>query len=84
MTDEARRELEERLRLPDAFLSRSDLADLGLPRRGVDAVFRGCPIVSLPGYSRPLIQVSDYMTFKEKNTYRKDQPRVRPTGRSTA
>jgi hypothetical protein len=30
----------ERLDRPDAFLSRSDLRELGLERRAVDAVFR--------------------------------------------
>jgi hypothetical protein len=28
---------------PGAFLSRTDLAELGLPRRAVDAIFRACP-----------------------------------------
>ena len=54
----APRELVERLRLPDAFLTRSDLAEVGLPRRAIDDVFRGCAIVSVPGYRRPLIRVS--------------------------
>ena len=52
-----------RLANPEAFLSRSDLRDLGLERRAVDAVFRGCPTVVLPGYSRPLIRVADYRDF---------------------
>lgn len=68
--------LSERLKQPDAFLSRTDLRDLGLPRRGVDAVFRHCPIVALPGYSRPLVRVADYLAFIEAHTYRDD--RVRP------
>ena len=50
----------ERLTNPDAFLSRSDLRELGLERRAVDAVFRALPVVVLPGYSRPLIRVQDY------------------------
>jgi hypothetical protein len=66
----------ERLERPDGFLSRTDLAKLGLPRRAVDAVFRGCDVVVLPGYSRPLIKVPDYLAFLEANTYRGD--RVRP------
>jgi hypothetical protein len=65
-----------RLENPDAFLSRTDLAALGLERRAVDAVFRGCAVVALPGYSRPLIRVADYLTFLEEHTYRGD--RVRP------
>jgi hypothetical protein len=66
----------ERLSNPDAFLSRGDLAVLGLERRAVDAVFRACPVVSLPGYSRPLIRVADYQAFLREHTYCGD--RVRP------
>jgi hypothetical protein len=66
----------ERLDVSEAFLSRTDLAELGLPRRAVDAVFRACPVVAFPGYSRPLVRVSDYQAFVEANTYRGD--RVRP------
>lgn len=68
---------DERLELPDAFLSRTDLRELGLERRAVDAVFRAVPVVSLPGYSRPLIRVADYRALIEASTYRGD--RVRPT-----
>ncbi len=67
----------ERLANPGAVLSRSDLVELGYERRAVDAIFRGCPVVSLPGYSRPLIRVADFERFIEENTYRGD--RVRPT-----
>jgi hypothetical protein len=66
----------ERLSTPDAFLSRTDLRELGLERRAVDAVFRACPVVALPGYRRPLIRVSDYLALVEGSTYRDD--RVRP------
>jgi hypothetical protein len=59
----------ERLANPDAVLSRSDLRELGYERRAVDAVFRSCPVLALPGYSRPLIRVSDYLAFIEANTY---------------
>jgi len=67
----------ERLATPDAFLSRSDLRALGLERRAVDAVFRGCPVVALPGYARPLIRVADYQALIEQSTYCGD--RVRPS-----
>jgi hypothetical protein len=60
---------QERLSNPDAVLSRSNLRELGYERRAVDAIFRACPIVSLPGYSRPLIRVADYLAFLEANTY---------------
>ena len=69
----------ERLSNPAAFLSRSDLRELGLERRAVDAVFRGCPVVELPGYSRPLVRVADYLELLERCTYRDD--RVRPCQR---
>ena len=69
----------ERLERPDAFLSRSDLRELGLERRAVDAVFRACPVISLPGYSRPLIRVEDYRGLIEASTFSGD--RVRPSGR---
>jgi len=66
----------ERLDRAGAFLSRSDLRELGLGRRAVDAVFLACDVVVLPGYSRPLIRVEDYLELVERSTYRGD--RVRP------
>src|SRR5436305_14158683 len=71
-----------RLGNPEAVLSRSDLAELGYERRAVDAIFRACPVVSLPGYSRPLLRVADFRAFLEANTYRGD--RVRPCRRPGA
>ena len=65
----------ERLGNPDALLSRSDLRDLGLERRAVDSVFRALPVVVLPGYSRPLIRVSDYRDLVERSTYWGDRVR---------
>jgi hypothetical protein len=59
----------ERLVNPDAVLSRSDLRELGYERRAVDAVFRALPIVALPGYSRPLIRVRDYLALVEQSTF---------------
>jgi hypothetical protein len=59
----------DRLANADAVLSRSDLRELGYERRAVDAIFRGCAVVSLPGYRRPLIRVRDYLAFLEANTY---------------
>jgi hypothetical protein len=73
---ERQRELHERLAMPEALLSRTDVAELGLPRRGVDAVFRALPVLVLPGYSRPMVRVSDYLRLMERSTYRDD--RVRP------
>ena len=51
----------------DALLSRTDLRELGLERRGVDAVFRALPVIVLPGYS-PLVRVSDYLELLERST----------------
>jgi hypothetical protein len=65
----------ERLGNRDAFLSRTDLRELGLERRAVDSVFRALPVVALPGYSRPLIRVSDDLNLIERSTY--DGNRVR-------
>jgi hypothetical protein len=68
--------LVDRLDRPEAFLSRSDLRELGLERRAIDAVFRACPIVALPGYSRPLIRVGDYLALIETSTFRGDRVRA--------
>ena len=68
--------LAERLVNPDAVLSRSDLRELGYERRAVDAIFRSCPVVVLPGYSRPLVRVADYLELVEAHTAR-DGERVR-------
>jgi hypothetical protein len=69
----------ERVKVPEALLSRSDLRELGFERRAVDAVFRECPVVILPGYSRPLVRVADYLELLERSSYddRKGD-RVRP------
>jgi hypothetical protein len=68
--------VDELLETPGALLSRSHLRELGLERRAVDAVFRACTVVSLPGYSRPLIRVVDYLALLDQSTYSGD--RVRP------
>jgi hypothetical protein len=67
----------ELLETPGALLSRTHVHELGLERRAVDAVFRELPVVSLPGYSRPLVRADDYRRLLEEHTYRGD--RVRPT-----
>lgn len=77
MTDR-QRELHERLGMPEALLSRTDVALLGWPRRAVDAIFVALDVVVLPGFSRPFVRVADYLEHVEANTYADD--RVRPTG----
>lgn len=66
----------DRLTNPDAVLTRSDLRELGWERRAVDAIVRGCPAVALPGYSRTVILVRDYLAFLEEHTYRGDRVRA--------
>jgi hypothetical protein len=65
----------ERVANPDALLSRTDLRELGLERRAVDAVFRALPVIVLPGYRRPLVRSRDYVELLERSTY--DNNRVR-------
>jgi hypothetical protein len=70
----------ERVRIPEALLSRTDLRELGLERRAVDTVFRNCPVVALPGYSRPMVRVRDYLALLDGATYcDRCGDRVRPT-----
>jgi hypothetical protein len=59
----------DRLATPGALLTRTDLRELGLERRAVDAVFRECPVVLLPGYTRPLVRVADYLALLDGSTY---------------
>jgi hypothetical protein len=67
--------VKQRLANPDALLSRTDLRELGLERRAVDAVFRALPVIVLPGYRRPLVRVAAYLELLERSTY--DGTRVR-------
>jgi hypothetical protein len=59
----------ELLGTPDALLNRGHLRELGLERRAVDAVFRVLPVVALPGYSRPVIRVRDYLLLLDESTH---------------
>ena len=67
--------LRARLASPDALLSRTDLRELGLERRAVDAVFRALPVIVLPGYSRPLVRVADYLELLKRSTFNGDRVR---------
>jgi hypothetical protein len=58
------------------MLTRSHLRELGLERRAIDAVFRALPVVVLPGYSRPMVRVADYLALVDESTFHDD--RVRP------
>jgi hypothetical protein len=66
----------DRVGNPDAVLTRSDLRALGWERRAIDAIFRGCPVVALPGYSRVVVRAEDYRAYLAEHTYSGE--RVRP------
>lgn len=63
------------LRFPDALLTRSHLRELGHSRRAVDAIFRAVDTVILPGFSRPLVRVEEYLKLIEASTHRGDRVR---------
>jgi hypothetical protein len=65
----------DRLENPNGVLSRTDLRELGWPRRGIDSIFRHVDNIYLPGYSRPVVRVADYLAFVAEHTY--DGDRVR-------
>ena len=71
-----RRSAAELLETSNAMLTRSHLRELGLERRAIDAVFRALPVVVLPGYSRPMVRVADYLALVDESTFHDD--RVRP------
>jgi hypothetical protein len=78
---ERQRVLLERLEMPEAILTRSDLADLGYPRRAVDVIFKhvireGAGVQVLPGFSRPMIRVGDFLAFRDRHSHR--EPVVSP------
>jgi hypothetical protein len=43
--------------------------ELGYERRAIDAIFRGCDVISLSGYARPLITVGAYRDYLDRSTY---------------
>jgi hypothetical protein len=51
------------------FLDSGHLRELGLSERAIQAVWRDCPVVYLPGFGRPLIPVEAFVTFIAGNTY---------------
>jgi hypothetical protein len=69
----------ELVKNPDAFLTRTDLRELGLERKAIDSSFRNCPVVALPDYARPMIRVRDFLAFIDGATYcDRCSDRVRP------
>jgi hypothetical protein len=66
---------------PEAVLTRTDLAQLGWPRRAIDVLFANCPVIELPGYRKPLICVKDYQAYLAAHSYDdRRADRVRPCG----
>lgn len=51
------------------LLNTTHLRELGLERRAIDAVLCECPVIQLPGYSRPLLRVEAYLALLEGSTY---------------
>lgn len=63
----------ERLRHPDAMLTRPDLARIGHSRRAVDAIFEHCTVYVFPGFSKPMIRVADYLAVRDSAAFRNDR-----------
>jgi hypothetical protein len=59
----------ELLATPGALLTRTHLAELGLGRSAIDAVFRQLDVVVFPGSSRPHIRRDDYVQLVDDSTY---------------
>lgn len=71
-------DLQKRLENPEAVLTRSDLGELGYPRRAIDVIVKhamkdGAGVQVLPGFSRPMIRVADFLAFRDRCTRRDDQ-----------
>ena len=69
---------------PGAVLTSSHLKELGWTRTRIDAIWRACPMVILPGTRRPVLRVEDFLAYLEEHTYRNEQPRVVPAYRPLA
>ena len=69
----------ELLRTPGGVLTSSHLRELGWTRRHIDAIWRACPMIILPGTRRPVLRVEHYLAYLEEHTYRNEQPRVVPS-----
>jgi hypothetical protein len=72
------------LRTSGAVLTSSHLKELGWTRTHIDAIWRACPMIVLPGTRRPVLRVEDYLAWLEEHTYRNEEPRVQPPFQSLA
>ena len=58
----------ELVNTPGAVLTgTSDLRDLGWTRTHIDAIWRACPVVVLPGTRWPVLRVEDYLAYLEQH-----------------
>jgi hypothetical protein len=73
----SRRPAHELLETPGGLLDRRALAELGLQRRSIDAVFRELPVVALPGVRRVYVRADDVRRYLDEHTFTDE--RVRPT-----
>lgn len=72
----ARPPAHERLHRPGSMLTRSDLRELGLERRAIDAVWRELDVVFLPGYSRGMVRAEEYLELLERCRFGRDRVRL--------
>jgi hypothetical protein len=68
-----------RVKTTDPLARSSHLRELGWTRTHIDAIWRACPMVILPGTRRPVLRVDDYLAYLEEHT-----PPERSAARSTA
>jgi hypothetical protein len=71
----------ELLATEGALMLRTDFVKLGLPYKAVDVIFRECPVIELPGFSRPMVRAEAARALLEGCTYcDRCGDRVRPCG----
>lgn len=58
------------------YMTTSDLAELGLPRRAIDALLRAVPTIHLEGYGRPLVDGREVAAYLERRTFAGDRVRA--------
>lgn len=64
--------------LPQLLDRRALAEETGLPRSAIDAVFRACPTIHLPGLRKPLVRRTDVLELLERSTFVDDGTSVRP------
>jgi hypothetical protein len=77
-----RRSAIELLEQGTGLLDSTHLRELGLSQRAIEAVWRNVPVVELPDFGRPLVQVEAYVALVSRNTFcDRCGDRVRPLHR---